>query len=107
MFKCQEWDEIFVVSSMYYSRGIGYLSTGVLIPDYEPFDYAEGTALVFFLNNNIVISKPMALYSDNFIFSNNYEKMNSIRIKRTNAKFIYKEFEDSDYEFTTLELISK
>ncbi|RBW63428.1 hypothetical protein DS884_00115 [Tenacibaculum sp. E3R01] len=106
IFNCQEWDEIFVTSSIYYYRGIGYLYTGVLVPSYDKFQYPEGTALLYFMKNNAIISNPLPLYSDNFIFSNHYGKSNSVRIKRKHAKFIYKKHEHTDFELNTLELIN-
>ncbi|QOD60939.1 hypothetical protein H9I45_00425 [Polaribacter haliotis] len=107
IFNCEDWDEIYIISSMYYDRGIGFLTTGILVPSYNRFDYFEGTSLLFFIKNNAIISDPLPFYNDHFIFSNNYNRVNSARFDRENSKFIYKKYEHSDYDFTTLELVEK
>lgn len=105
MFNCQKWDEILITDAHYYYRGFGYLSNGVLVPSYDPFQYLEGTYIIYFLNNNIIVNKPIPLYSDNFILSLNLKNFNYIKIKRNNAKFIYKKLEHSNYDLNTLEII--
>jgi hypothetical protein len=104
MFNCQKWDEILITDAHYYIRAVGYLYSGILVPSYDQFQYLEGTYLVYFLKNNIIVSNPVQLYNDGFIFSPKSYKNNHIKIERKNAKFIYKKFEHSDYDFNTFEL---
>ena len=105
IFDCQDWDEIFIHDAIYYSRGIGYLRSGVLVPSYDFNEYTEGVYLVYFLKNNIVISNPNLLFDSNFILSldNNIEQY--LRISRKNAKFIYQKYEHNDYDLNTFELV--
>ena len=105
IFNCQGWDEIFIHDAIYYSRGIGYLRSGVLVPSYDFNEYIEGVYLVYFLKNNIVISNPNPLFDSNFILALDNNIQQYLRISRKNAKFIYKKFEHSDYDLNTLELV--
>ena len=105
IFDCQDWDEIFIHDAIYYSRRIGYLTSGILVPSYDINEYHEGVYLVYFLKNSIIVSTPNSLYSSNFIISQNFNDGNNVRINRKKAKFIYQKFEHSDYDFNTLELV--
>jgi hypothetical protein len=105
IFECQNWDEIFIVDAVYYSRGIGYLRSGILVPSSDINEYPEGTYLVYFLKNNIVISNPNPLFDSNFILSLDNNIIQYLRINKKNAKFIYQKFEHSDFDYNTLELI--
>ena len=107
LFNCQKWDEILVTDAHYYMREFGYLANGVLVPSYDPFQYLEGTYLIYFLKNNIILSEPIELYNDNFIFSQNFKNFNYIKIKRNDAKFLYKKYEHTDYDLNTLEIIKE
>ncbi len=107
MFNCKKWDEILITDTHYYIRSVGYISSGVLVPSYDQFQYAEGSYFVYFLKNNIIVNNPIQLYGNNFIFSPKLKNGNFIKIKRKNAKFIYKKFEHSDYDLNTLDFIEK
>lgn len=105
IFDCEPWNEILITDAHYYMRSVGYLYSGVLVPSYDPFQYFEGTYLIYFLKNNIIVSNPVELHNNDFIFSAQSYKNSLIKIKREDAKFVYKKFEHSDYDLTTLELI--
>ncbi|NIK92807.1 hypothetical protein GZ212_11645 [Mangrovimonas sp. CR14] len=105
IFYCEKWDEILVTDAHYYHRILGYLTNGVLVPSYDPFQYLEGTYLVYFLKDNIIISEPISWYHEHFIFSENFKTFNYIKIKRRNAHFFYKKYEHTDYDLNTFEII--
>jgi hypothetical protein len=101
MFKCQDWDEIYITDAIYYFRGIGYITSGVLVPEYDVNDFIEGGYLIYFLKNGAVVSNPIQLYGPNFILS----QSNGVRIKRDKAKFHYKKFEHSYFDMNTFEIL--
>ena len=84
-----------------------YLTSDVLIPDYDYSNINEGTYLLFFLDGNSPISKPIEFGGSDFIFSNNFNRFNYVKIDRDEAKFIYKKYEHSDFELYTLELLKR
>ena len=105
LFDCQKWDEILIIDVHYYMKSIGYIYSGILVPSYDQFQYAEGSYFVYFLKNNIIVSNPVQLYDNGFIFSPKGYNNNFIKIKRKDAQFIYKKFEYTDYDLNTLDLI--
>ena len=86
-------------------RGFGYLKNGVLVPAFDQIQYPKGTYLVYFLENNIIISEPVPLFDPNFIFSQNFKSGNYVKIGRKNAKFIYKKFDHTDFDLNTFEIV--
>jgi hypothetical protein len=104
---CIDWNKILIVEAPYVHRSLIYLTSDVLIPDYDYSNINEGTYLLFFLDGNSPISKPIEFGGSDFIFSNNFNRFNYVKIDRDEAKFIYKKYEHSDFELYTLELLKR
>ncbi len=105
LFNCDDWDKVFVVEAPYINRALIYLGSDVLLPDYDYNNINEGTYILFFLNGNTPMGKPIKFTRDNFIFSNNFNRLNFLKINKEEAKFVYKKYEHTDYNLWTLELI--
>jgi len=106
-FECYDWNKIIIVEAPYVNRFLIYFSSSILLPDYDYSNISEGTYLLFFLDGNYPVSKPIEFGRNDFIFSNNFNRFNYLKIDRDKTKFIYKKFEHSDFELYTLELSNK
>jgi len=105
IFKCTEWDEILVTQAPYVSRAFIYIQSGVLLPEYDYINSSENNYFLFFINNGHIINEPIIFGGPYFLFSNKFSSSNYLKIEKENANFIYKKYEDSDYDMVTLELI--
>ena len=105
IFNCTEWDEVFIVQAPYINRAFIYIQSGVLLPEYDYINSSENNHFVFFINNGHIINKPIIFGGPYFLFSNNFNRSNYLKIEKENANFIYKKYEDSYYGMVTLELI--
>lgn len=105
IFECGDWDEIFIVEA-YYSRDIGYIKSGILIPKDQGI-ISEDASRVYFLKNNYLVSPQVILYFKNFLLVdfNNYHYL---KVNREDAIFKCVELETIgfDYPIYSFELMN-
>lgn len=104
IFNCEDWDEIIFVGEPITSRVVIYLKEGVILPQIDFSDREEGTVLIFFIKDNKVISSPISLENPNLIFSPNLNRLNYLALKREQAVFTFKDYENDHFELFILEL---
>ncbi len=105
IFNCKDWDEIIIIGGPVFSRTMIYTTSGIILPKVDYLNYTEGTIFLFFIKKNRIISEPIPIWHPNFIFSQNFNRYNYLKVGREKSRFIYKPFEHSEFELFTLELI--
>lgn len=104
-YNCRDWDEILIVGGgSSFNRLNIYFRTGIVLPKYDYINQPEAFSFLFFLNKGEIVSNPIIFGGSNFIFTQNL-KNNNLRLKRENAVFIYKRYENPEFELYTLEIL--
>ena len=106
IFDCNDWDEFLIVQAPYVNRPLIYImSGGILLPKYDYINASDNTYFLFFIENRNIVNNPIVFSDPYFIFSQNFNNFNYVKIDRLKANFIYKKFENSDFDLYTLETL--
>lgn len=84
------------------SRSVIFISTGIVLPKINYSNYPEEAILLYFIKNNKVVSLPVPLWHENFIFSQNLNYFNFLMLKKEEAVFTFEKFENDYFDLFTL-----
>ena len=108
IFNCKDWDEIIIVGGPRVSRAMIFLKEGVALPPIDYFNRAQGSLVFFLVKNGKLISLPISFYHQDFLYFEDLNSFDYVRLDKEEAIFKCVELETKglDEKILTFEIIN-